>query len=139
MANGTVDQAKTGTDGPFANIFNGIGIADAFNVRIGTEFQIDFITILNGALCQILTDEFGQITADFTASGELAVRKSTGARKAGCDVAVRFAVHANLGFALGTVTFFNSGSFFNHHDSFADVLPNQFQRRKNTRRTGADN
>ena len=63
MTDGTVDELQTRMNGTAADLLDFFRIADTFNVGIRTEFQINFIGIINHFLREIITDQFRQHAA----------------------------------------------------------------------------
>ncbi len=98
--------------------------------------------LLNRARAFALRDGFadqrGQIAAHLVGEGELAVGESARAGKAGCDVAVRLAVHAPAGLGLGTVALLDALPFFHERDMALVALADKLEGGEYAGRAGAD-
>ena len=128
----TIDQLQPRLYGTFPNLFHFLGIAYALHALIRTEFEIDFICIINGLLRQILTDKRGQVSSHITAQGELTVRKCAGPGKTCGNMAVWPAVYAFFRRFFWAYALLNRTAFFNHCNFLRAALPQHFQSRKNT-------
>ena len=67
MADGTVHEFKSRLNGTLADFLDLVVAVNAFNVFVGTEFEIYFVGIINGFLSKILPDKGGQVSADLVA------------------------------------------------------------------------
>ena len=112
MADGTVHKFQSSLDRSLADLLHFVTVAGALYMGIRSEFQINLISLVNGFLGLSVTDEGWEVPTDLTAQGELSVRKSTCAGKAGGDVAIWLTVDALLCFLLGTAALLDGLSLF---------------------------
>ena len=138
VADRAVHKLETGLNGAAADVLHLVGIADALNVGVRAEFQIDGVGIVDGLLREPFADERRQIAADLVGEGELAVGESASAGKAGRDVAVGLAVHAPAGLGLGAVALLDTLAFFHERDVALVALADELQGGEYAGRTGAD-
>ena len=66
-----------------------LGVADALDVAVRAEFEVDAVGVVDQILRVLRADERREIAADLVREGELAIRKRARAGKAGGDVAIR--------------------------------------------------
>ena len=138
VADRAVHKLETGLNGAAADVLHLVGIADALNVGVRAEFQIDGVGVVDGLLREPCADERRQIAADLVGEGELAVGESARAGKAGRDVAVGLAVHAPAGLGLGAVALLDALAFFHERDVAFVALADELQGGEYAGRTGAD-
>ncbi len=138
VADGTVHQAQAGSDGVPADALDALILHQAFHRGVRAEFQVDAIGIINQLLGLVLTNQLGQLAAHLVGKGELAVRKRTGARETCGDMAIRPAVDAAAGRALGAAAAADRLAFFNDEDFLFGALADQLQGGKNAGGAGAD-
>lgn len=138
MTNGTIHEFKSRFDCLFADFFHLIFVAQAFDMLVRAEFEIDFIRIVDEFLCKILSDEFGKRTAYFVGQGKFAVRKRARTRKTGGYMAIGFAVHAFARLRFGATSVLDRLTLFKDDDFFIRTALDEFKSGENARRTCAD-
>ena len=122
MADGAVHQPQPRLDGPLADGLDLIRVAQALNMGIRAEFQVDLVRIMDGLLDQVRPHQVGQIPAHLAAQGQLAVGKRACTGKARGDMAIGLAVHALAGLALGAAAVLHSAALLHNQDFFPAPL-----------------
>ena len=64
VADGAVNQLQTGLNGALADVLDVGALVYALDLRVGTEFQIDLIGVVDQLLREILAYQVGQLDAD---------------------------------------------------------------------------
>ena len=138
VADGAVNQLQTGLNGALADVLDIGALVYALDLRVGTEFQIDLIGVVNQLLREILADQVGQLAADLIGQRKLTVRERTRTGKTGRDGAGRLAVDADAGLVLGAVPLFHGLTLFDKQDLVGGAaFAQQLQCGKNAGRAGA--
>ena len=138
VADRAVHKPQAGANGAGSDPFDFLGIAQAFDVLVRAEFQINAVGVVDRLLCAFFADERRQVAADLAGQGQLPVRERTCARKAGGNVAIGLAVHAFAGLRLRAPAVFNGKAFFDHQDLLRAAPADHFQRSENAGRPGAN-
>ena len=63
MANGTIDEFKTRFDCLFTDFFDFIFVAESFDMLVRTEFEINFVGVIDKFLRLIRSDELRKLAA----------------------------------------------------------------------------
>ena len=141
VADRTVDKLQARLDAALADLLDLGAFVHAFHMRVGAEFQVNFIGIVDEVLGKLFADELGQLAADLPREREFAVRKCARAGKAGRDRAGGLAVDAVAGLGFGAVAAFDRLAFFDQQNFQllrAGAFAQQFKRGEDAGRTGAD-
>ena len=138
VADGAVHELESGLDGAGADAADLLLVADALDVLVGAELEVDLVGVVDGLLGQALANERGQVAADLTGQGELAVRERARAGKARGDMADGLAVHADAGLGLGAAALFKGAAFLDHHYLLLAAPAQHLERREYTGRSRAD-
>ena len=138
MADRTVDQTQPCPDGTPADLVDLLSFIDAFHMLICPELQIDSVCVVDQLLCKLFPDQRRKLSAHFTGKAQLSVRKSACTGKTRCNHTVRLTVHAFSGLCLRTMPLIHRLSLFDHQDLLPGIFPDQFQRRKDSRRPCPD-
>ena len=139
VADGAVHKLQAGLDGAGAYLAHLLVVADALNVLVRAELEVDLVGVVYGLLGQALAYERGQVAADVAAQAELAVGERAGAGKAGGYVADGLAVHAHAGLGLGAAAASELAALFDHDYLLLGAAAEHLQRRENTSGARADN
>ena len=138
VADGAVNQLQTGLNGALADVLDVGAFVYALNLRVGAEFQIDLIGVVDQLLREILAYQVGQFAADLIGQRKLTVRECTRTGKAGRDGAGRLAVDADAGLVLGAVPLFHGLTLFDKQDLVGGAaFAQQLQCGENAGRAGA--
>ena len=138
VADRAIDQLEPGLNRAAANLAHFLGVADALDVAVRAEFEVDAVGVVDQILRVLRADERREIAADLVRKGELAIRKRARAGKAGGDVAIRAAVDAVLGDGFRAAALFNRLTLFHDGDVLFASPANHFNRGEDARRTRAD-
>ncbi len=138
MANGAIHEFKSRFNCLFADFLDLLFVAQAFDMLVRAEFEIDIIRIVDEFLRKILSDEFGKRTAYFVGQGKFAVRKRASTRKSGGDMAIGFAIHAFASLRFGATSVLDRLTLFKDNDFFIGTALDKFESGENARRTCAD-
>ena len=138
MADRAVHKAQISLDGVFADLLDLLAVADALNVRVCAEFEIDLVGIIDQLLRKCRADQIRQVAADLIGKTQFAVRERARAGKAGRDGAGGLAVDAFAGLRLRAMPLFHRFAFFNQQNLCFALIPQHFKRGEDTRRSRAD-
>ncbi|MPM86470.1 hypothetical protein SDC9_133559 [bioreactor metagenome] len=132
VADGAVHQLQARLNGVLADLLALGVVAKTLDMLVGAEVQIDLVSVVDGLLSQILSDQGRQIAAHLIGKRQLSIGKCSRAGKAGGNVAVGLAVHTVSRFVLGAVALFHALSLLHHNDLLLAALLQHFKSGKNT-------
>ena len=138
VADGAVHQLQSRLDGTAADLLALLLVAQALDVGVRAELQVDLVGIVDGLLGKLRGDEGGQVAAHLVAQGKLAVGESAGAGETGGDVAVGLAVHAAAGLGLGTAAVLHRLALLHHDDLLMAALADHLQGGEDAGGAGSD-
>ena len=138
MAYRTIDKFKPRLYSALSYLLYLFVLTYALNVRVGAEFEINFIRILDHTLRIVLTDEFGKRTADLVAERKLAVRERARTAESRSDMAVRLAIHAYVCLCLRATALFDRYALFDYEYRAFIVVADHLYRGEYSRGTRAD-
>ena len=138
VADGAVHQLQARLDSTLADFLPFLLVLQTLDVGVRTEFQIDFVRVVDGLLGHVLANQRGQVAAHLIAERQLAVGESPGAGEAGGDVAVGLAVDALAGLVLGAVALFHRLALLHHDDLLLAALFDHLQGGEDAGGAGAD-
>ena len=133
-----VDKAKTRFYGALSYLLDLLLAADALNMGVRAELEVDAVGIFYCLLSGFVAYELGELTADLGAQRQLAVRERTCAGEARGDMAIGFAVDALVCFRFGAAALFDRLTLFNHHNFLVCALADKLNGREYSGRARAD-
>ena len=133
-----VDKAQPRLNCPFADRLDLFGVFKSLDMLVSAEFEIDAVGIIDHFLREVIADELRKIAPDLGAEGQLPVGERACAGEAGGYVAVRLAVDALLGSALGAAAVFDSRALVKHDNFLLRAFPYHLKSREYSRRSGSD-
>ena len=128
VADGTIHQLEPRADSLFSDLLDFLFVADAFDVLVRAEFEIDLVRVVDEILRLVPAYELGKLAAHLRRKRKFAVRKRARTRKSRGDVAVRTAVAAGTALRLGAPAPFDGQTLFDEDDAPLVTLPEQFER-----------
>ena len=134
----TVNEFESRFDRALSYLLDLLILTYTLNVRVGAEFEINFIRILDHALRIVLTDEFGKRTADLVAERKLAVRERSRTAESRSDMAVWLAIHAYVCLCLRATALFDRYALFDYEYRAFIVVADHLYRGEYSRGTRAD-
>ena len=134
-----VDELEAGFNRAGANPADLLVVADALDVLVRAELEVDAVGVVYRLLRKLVAYELGEVAADLVAEGELAVGESARAGEAGGDVADGLAVHALAGPGLRAAAAGELAALLDHDYLLLRAASEHLQRRKDTGRPRADN
>lgn len=96
-----VDKAKTRLYGALSYLLDLLLAADALNMGVRAELEVDAVGIFYCLLSGLVAYELGELTADLGTQRQLAVRERARAGEARGDMTIGFAVDALVCFRFG--------------------------------------
>ena len=131
MSYRTIYKFKPWLNCTFTDFLYLFTLINTLNMSISSKFQINFVCIINKALCKIFPYKWWQISTNFIWQRQFSIRKCPGSWKTRCNIA-RFTSNTFFGFTLRTVSLMNTAAFFNHYYLFLTSVLYKFKCRKNT-------
>ena len=139
MTDGAVHQLQAGVDGVLADLLDVLAGVDALHMGVGTELEVDLIGVMDELLCELLSDQAGQVAAHLIGEAQLAVRERACTGEASGDGAGGAAVDAVAQLGLGAVALFHRLALFHQQDLFLAAVAQQFYSGEDAGRTGTHN
>ena len=138
MAYRAVDKAKTRFYGALSYLLDLLLAADALNMGVCAELEVDAVGIFYCLLSGFIAYELGELTADLGAQRQLAVRERARAGEARGDMTIGLAVDALVCFRFGAAALFDRLTLFDHHYFLVRTLADKLDSREYSGRARAD-
>ena len=133
-----VNKAKSCLNGFQSDVFYLFGVSDSLDLIIGAELKIYLICVVYHLGGIFVAYKLGEHSADIGRERQLSVRKCACARKAGCYVTVRLAVHTAPCCGLRAFAFLDGATLFDDYYFLFAVFSDHFKRSEYSCRTCAD-